>query len=283
MKIAKIKSFKIIIAFLALTGAIVAMNFEGLGLPVKNFAYTVSQPLQKFVWGLGAQVSSAFDDVNKMRSALKENQDLKIKIEQLAAENSQLNDLRKENESLKEALNLGLDREYDLKMAEVLGKDVSQDTLIIDKGADDMVQEGFPVIGSNKVVIGRISKAYKNFSKVSLVSNKEVSFDVSVSGSDVECLAKGLGGEGMALDLIPKDQEIKQGSSITTSSLGGIFPEGLLVGFVNEVDKNDVETFQSAKIDPAFDLEKIGEVFVIVGYKFQETPAGEAASSNKAK
>jgi len=275
MKLSRIKNFKIILVFLIVIVAMAAMNFTGLGFPAKNFAYSVSQPLQKFAWRMGAQVSGAFRNISGMRVAFKENQDLKIKIDQLTAENSQLNDLKKENESLKEVLNLGLDKEYDLKMAEVLGKDVSQDILTINKGADDMIEEGFPVITANKVVVGRISKTYKNFSKVSLVTSKEISFDVGVSESDIECLAKGLSGKSMMLDLIPKDKEVKRDAIITTNSLGGIFPKGLLVGTVDEVDKNDVESFQTAKITPAFEMDKIEEVFVIIGYKFQEGISAE--------
>jgi rod shape-determining protein MreC len=88
-------------------------------------------------------------------------------------------------------------------------------------------------------------------------------------------LAKGLSGKSMMLDLIPKDKEVKRDAIITTNSLGGIFPKGLLVGTVDEVDKNDVESFQTAKITPAFEMDKIEEVFVIIGYKFQEGISAE--------
>jgi len=72
------------------------------------------------------------------------------------------------------------------------------------------------------------------------------------------------------LDLVPKEIEMKLGAPVTTSALGGIFPDGFLVGTIESVDKNDVETFQVAKIKPAFEIEKIKEVFIIIGYKFKE-------------
>jgi hypothetical protein len=45
------------------------------------------------------------------------------------------------------------------------------------------------------------------------------------------------------------------------------------------VDKNDVETFQVAKIKPAFEIGKINEIFIIIGYKFEE---GQTKSVDKA-
>ncbi len=270
MKFPKIKSFNIYFALLAGVFFVAAMNFTVLGPIVKNFVYTATQPAQKMTWGLGARISGGLRDLSSVQNALKENQDLRATIDRLRADSSRIGELEKENETLKEALNLGLDKEYDLRMAETFGMDMLSDSLIIDKGADDMIEVGFPVVTSDKVVVGRISKVYNNFSKVDLISSKNMAFDVNVSGSDANGLARGLGGLGLMLDLVPKEIEMKLGAPVTTSALGGIFPDGFLVGTIESVDKNDVETFQVAKIKPAFEIEKIKEVFIIIGYKFKE-------------
>jgi cell shape-determining protein MreC len=110
------------------------MNFTILGPIVKNFVYTATQPAQKITWGLGARISGGLRDISSVQNALKENQDLRATIDRLLAESSRIGELEKENETLKEALSLGLDKEYDLRMAETFGMDMLSDSLIIDKG-----------------------------------------------------------------------------------------------------------------------------------------------------
>jgi rod shape-determining protein MreC len=225
---------------------------------------------------MGAKLSGGLQNIASIRNAIRENQDLRARIDGLLADNSRIAELNKENETLKEALGLGLDKEYDLRMAETIGMDMMADSLVVDKGAADMIETGFPVVTSNKVVVGRISKVYKNFSKVDLITGRGITFDVNVSENATNGLAKGLGGFGLMLDLIPKDIEIGQGDPVSTSALGGIFPEGFLVGMVDQVNKNDVETFQTATIKPAFEIGKIREIFIIIGYKFEDAPDGGA-------
>lgn len=274
LQVKSFNTYAVIAAGLIFAGA---MNFTQLGPTVKNFVYGAAQPLHKMTWGLGAKISGGLQNIASIKNAIKENQDLRARIDGLLADNSQIAELTKENETLKEALGLGLDKEYDLRMAETIGMDMMADSLVIDKGAADMIETGFPVVTSNKVVIGRISKVYENFSKVDLITGKDITFDVNVSGNATNGLAKGLGGFGLMLDLIPKEIGIEQGAPVSTSALGGIFPEGFLVGTIDQVNKNDVETFQTAIIKPAFEIGKVREIFIVIGYKFEDSPAKDGA------
>lgn len=271
-----IKNLNIYAVFAAGLVFAAAMNFTQVGPAVKNGVYGSTRPLQKMTWDLGATISGGFQNIFSIQNAIRENQDLRGRIDGLLADNSRIAELEKENAALKEALGLGLDKEYDLRMAETVGMDMMAESLMIDKGADDMIEAGFPVITSGKVVVGRVSKVYDNFSKVDLITNKNVTFDVNVSGNAASGLAKGLGGLKLMLDLIPKDIEIGQGNPVTTSAMGGIFPEGFLVGTICEINKNDVETFQTATINPAFEISKVREIFIVIGYKFEDIPASDA-------
>lgn len=270
MKLPKIRNLNFYSAVVAGGFFVAAMNFTAFGNFAKNSVYTLTQPIQKRVWGFSADISGGIQGIVAVRNALKQNRELLDRINQLVAENFQIEELKNENQTLKEALGLGMEKEYDLRMAETIGTDVVGDSLTIDKGADDMIETGFPVVTSNKVVIGRISKVYDDFAKVDLITGKNMAFDVKLSESGANGLAKGLGGLNIMVDLIPKDVEVKPGSPVTTSAMGGIFPEGYLVGTVDSIEKNDVETFQAAKIKPAFELGRIGEVFIIIGYKFDD-------------
>jgi len=132
----------------------------------------------------------------------------------------------------------------------------------------DGIAVGMPVITSKKILCGRVSETYDNFSRIMLVSDKASFFDAKVLGQDPDPdifgVVKGTGSLGLEITLISKDKNIKIGDQIVTSPLEGIFPKGLLVGEINSVNNKDAEPFQSAEIKPLFDAGDINMVFVIL-------------------
>lgn len=240
------------------------LNLTPFGKEVKNFFYLISSPIQKTFWQTGGKVSVFFETITQIKDLKQENKELELKIQELLAENVALKELKKENEILREGLEIGLEKEFKLTLTEVIGKDVSQDLLIIDKGwSEDGILEGMPVISQQKTLIGEISEAYKNFSKVLLISNPKSSFDAKIVETETFGIVKGKGNLKILFDLVPREKEIKKGDLVVTSALGGVFPAGLLVGEINEVTKSDLEPFQVAQIQPAFNIEDLEKLFVI--------------------
>jgi len=220
----------------------------------KNAVYGALAPVQRNIWAGGARVSAFIDSISSMSSASAENERLRRQVNDLTVKTAQLGELKKENDFLRQGLNLELDKDFDLKLAGIIGKDASRDVLIIDKGSNDLVEAGMPVITAEKAVVGKISKVYADFAEVALITGRDFSFDVKVGDDAVDCLVKGRGGLSAAIDLVPKDKKLEAGAAVITSPLGGIFPAGLLVGTVGDVDTNDVEMFQSGSVVPAFDF-----------------------------
>lgn len=233
---------------------------------VKNFFYKISEPIQKILWQAGKKVSIFFETLAETSSLKKENEEIKLKIQELLAENIFLKELKKENEILREALNLGLEKEFELSLAQVIGKDISEDFILINKGFEDGVSKNLPVITSQKILLGRINKVYKNYSKVMLLTNKESSFDGKIAEKEILGQVLGKGNFKAIFDLIPPEKEISEGDLVETSALGGIFPKGLLVGKIGKVQKSDIQTFYQAEISPLFDLNKLEIVFIILEF-----------------
>jgi len=247
----------------AILAVAVIMTLNFFQNPVRNFFYLVSAPIHKTLWGAGERVSDFFETIAEFKNLKKENEDLKLKINSLLAENAQLIELKNENKILKTALNLGLQEEFKLTLAQVIGKDISQDSLLINKGAKDGLTKNLPVITEQKNLVGRISEVYNDFSKVMLISSKDSSFNAKVSEQEIFGVVKGKGGLDLFIDRVPQDKELKVGDILVTSVLGGIFPKGLLVGEIREIKKSDLEPFQQAEISSFFDIGKLGNLFVI--------------------
>jgi rod shape-determining protein MreC len=258
--------FKIGLIAVLLIAFFVILNLTGFSKEVKNFFYLISSPIQKTLWQAGNNISDFFEAISGTEKLKKENEELLLKNQELLVENAGLRELEKENEVLRKALEIGLEKEFKLLLAEVRGKDVSQDTLLINKGSKDGILKGLPVITQQKALIGKCGEVYENFSKVNLISHKESSFDAKISDSDIQGVVKGEGNLKLFLDLIPKEKEIEEGAPVFTTVLGGIFPEGLLVGEIKEVLKSDIQPWQEAEIEPAFDIKGLETLFVITNF-----------------
>lgn len=256
----KLKTF---LFFILVILIFVAINLTGVSSQVKNFFFNISASFQKTMWGAGENVSDFLGSLFRGKYLEKKVSELESENQRLLADVVSLGVLEKENASLREALGVGLEKDFTLALSQVINKDIFQDSLLINKGLEDGISEGLPVITSQKVLLGRIGEVYSDFSEVILITNKNSFFDAMISGKDIYGVAKGKGGLGLLLDLIPKEKEIAEGDLVSTAALGGIFPQGLLVGQAREVRKADVEAFQEAEITPSFDLASLEEVFII--------------------
>jgi rod shape-determining protein MreC len=215
---------------------------------------------------LGDRISGFFETVgnlSKLKAADDESQKL---IQELLAEKASSAELKKENEMLREALQIGLQEDFQLAFAEVIGKDIGQESILINQGAEDGLSVGMPVVTEQKILLGRISETFKNSSRVILISNKESSFDAKVSDTDTTGIARGQGGSKIKFDLVPQDQALGVDDLVVSSSLGGVYPEGLLAGVVSKVSRNDVTPFYQAEIAPLFDIQETAAVFVILNF-----------------
>lgn len=257
----KLKSGAVLLLLIAL---FVILNLTGFSKNIRSFFYNSFSSVQKNLWGAGAGVSDFFETIFQLKNIKSENEKLKNENQELSGQLASLLELKKENEILHEALNLGLEKEFRLVLAQVTSKAIGQDVILINKGQKDGLAPGMPVITEQKVLVGKITEVSDRFSKVMLISDKNSTFDAKIIDTKIEGVFKGQGNFKAALDLIPRDSQIKEGDQIVTSALGGVFPSGLLAGKITAVQKNDVGSFQKAEISPIFEVSELDNIFVIV-------------------
>jgi rod shape-determining protein MreC len=240
-----------------------AVNLTGASLHIKNFFFNISSSSQKALWNAGESVSDFLSGFFQREYLEKKASELELKNQELLGRIVSLENAEKDNILLREALNIGLEKDFKLEFCQIINKDISQDSLLVDKGSEDGISKGLPVITSQKVLLGRIGEVYNNFSEVILITNEDSTFDAAISEKDIYGVVKGEGNMKLFLDLVPKEKDISIGDLVSSAALGGIFPKGLLVGQIKEVEEIDVETFQRAEISPSFVLESLREAFII--------------------
>ena len=256
------KNIGIIIGGLALILTVVVLLniFQGVVRPV---FYFISSPFQKFFWQAGENTASFCSSFINAGSLKQQTIDLVGKNQALIAENEKLKVLSVENETLRQALSLNLQKDFKLTVAQVIGKDISQDILQIDRGSADGIFVNMPVLSSQKILVGKVIEVYKHFSKVMLISSKKMSFDAAIQNKKINGLIRGLGNLQVIFELIPREKDIAKGDVIATSALGGVFPAGIPVGEVKEVKKNDVDTFQQISVTLYSNFNDLNFLFLI--------------------
>ncbi|MBU2545470.1 rod shape-determining protein MreC [Patescibacteria group bacterium] len=233
---------------------------------MRGFFYSFSAPIQKVFWRAGDSMSNFFLGIF-LSGNLKERADqLEASNQKLLSQIVSLREYEQENQSLRKALGVELQKEFKLSLAQIISKDVSQDSILIDKGEKDNILKDMPVITEEKVLVGRVIDVYDKFSKVMLISNKNSSFDAKEPGSLISGVIKGMENGGLFFDLIPSEAEVNEGDIICTSSISGIYPEGLLVGKIKSIRKSDIESFQQAEIEPSFNLSSVENLFIITEF-----------------
>jgi rod shape-determining protein MreC len=73
----------------------------------------------------------------------------------------------------------------------------------------------------------------------------------------------------LSLDYVSQEATVAVGDIVLTSGMGGVYPKGLLVGDVLDVQVNENDLYQHIAVRPTGQVEGIEEVIVLVG----STPA----------
>ncbi len=149
-------------------------------------------------------------------------------------------------------------------VAHVIGRDPSNwnASLIINKGQKDGLRVGMPVV-SILGVVGRIFEVGNKTAKVILVSDPSFSVAAIVQRTRESGLLTG-SLEGICrLDYLTDKADVKVGDLVITSKLSSVFPEGILIGQVQDVRASENSHTAECFVDPVVDLAQIEEVIVI--------------------
>jgi rod shape-determining protein MreC len=187
---------------------------------------------------------------------LKENQLLRQKL-------AALQEVRMSNLRLRKLLDFREETGLPAVPARIIAVDASSwfRTVIIDKGRQDGLDEGQPVVVAEGVV-GRIIKCAARQSRVMLITDASSAVAVLVQRSRTRAICRGEG-TSLALEFAQRQDDIKVGDLIITSGTGGLFPKGLVIGRTSTVKRGSFGLFQTVEVKPLVDFSRLEEVLVL--------------------
>ena len=188
--------------------------------------------------------------------------------------------LEAENEHLRRLVGLREGLHAKSVAAEILydARDPFSRKVIIDRGIQDGVDRGQPVIDESGVV-GQITRVFLLSSEVTLLTDREQAIAVQNVRTGVRGIAYGNAAGGPAgqieLRFMPTNADIKPDDLLVTSGLDGIFPDGLPVARVLTVERNAAFQFARVLCAPLGGTERNRHVLVLLTEKPAPRPADE--------
>ena len=256
----------LIISVVLILGLVFLNLFPNASKTLENFIFKIFSPAQKLFIKTGDSISGFSKILLSIRNLGEENTQLRQKNTELETQVSELKAVKAENEALRSALNFSPKDATVYEMASVVGKNITggEDWILIDKGTDNGIEKNMAVVSEQFSLVGKVIESGKNFSKVMLITDKNNVVAALIENKRSEGLTQREGGsDKIFLDFIPKNENIELGEKILTSGMDNVYPKGILIGKVENIDSSENQLFQKISILPAVDFNKLEEVFVL--------------------
>ncbi|MBQ9950138.1 MAG: rod shape-determining protein MreC [Clostridia bacterium] len=241
---------------------------------VENAVGVVVTPIQTFAQTVSNAIVKGVRELFNTTDADKENAKLKAQVAELEVAVESYEELRQENERLKDLLNYAdsMDSGTEYVTATVIANSNSVwfDMFTLNAGKNSNIDPGDPVVTGDGLV-GIVTDVGATWCKVRSVIDGDTKVGVIVertrdNGFVRGTLASGSGDDKLELYFMPSGSDLTPGDKIVTNGLGGDqIPKGIIVGTVSEVMRvSGTGTDETnAVVLPAVDFLHLEDVMVI--------------------
>ena len=272
-----------LLIFIALSIGLLTVYF---GEPASGGLHAIQRGAQEVLAPIEEGASRAFkpfrDLVNwfgDVFDAKGENKDLKKENAELREDLARAQTLQREAEQLRDLVNLPKDDLFPQNAEPVTARVIArsptswQSSIQIDKGSSDGIEEDMPVVASGSSgggLAGKVTSVSRGTSKVTLITDESSAVSAQVMPDGAAGIVRPTVGDpdDMLLDFIEKDRPVSEDTTIITSGtrsdrFESLFPRGIPIGRVTEVDAEERELYQRVHIKPFADLKRMDFVQVL--------------------
>lgn len=224
---------------------------------VAPIQFSVSKPIEVAEW-----LKASFSTHQQLTQ---QNANLKSQLLLQKAEMQKIISLQKENKQLRALLRSTPNLQTNYQVAQILAISLEPflAQVVLDKGKDDLVYIGQPVLDSTGLM-GQVIQIGSLTSRVMLVSDSRSAVPVQDERTGIRAIMVGQGSNRpLKLINVPQTSDIRVGDELTTSGLGLKFPVGYPVGVVIKVKNQPGQHFSSITVRPSANLQKSRQVLLI--------------------
>ncbi|MDI1298837.1 rod shape-determining protein MreC [Methylotenera sp.] len=196
---------------------------------------------------------------------LSENRKLKQNALKQAVELQKLNTLELENNNLRQLLQTNKSIVETSVAAEIMhvGRDLFTKKIIVNRGASHNIAAGEAVVDATGV-IGQVTRIYPLSSEVTLITDKSLAIPIQVERNGLRAIAFGHGRDNtLDLPYLPTNVDIQRGDKLVTSGIDGVYPAGLAVATVSQIEITPDSPFARIICVPTGGVENHKQVLLV--------------------
>ncbi len=245
------------------------------GGPLMTMANYIFVPMQRGIDHVGSLISSSNEEAKSRQELLEENEMLKGQVDELT---TKLTNLQLQQTELSELLDLyELDssyKEYKTTGAHVIAKGSNNwfSTFTIDKGTADGIKDSMNVIAGSGLV-GIVIQAGKHYSTVRACIDDTNNVSGMILETNDNCIISGnlkmmTESNMIEISALEDDKDaVSPGCAVVTSNISDKYLPGILIGYVEKLEKDSNGLTKSGSIAPVVDFKHLKDVLVILDTK----------------
>lgn len=255
-----------LLAFVTLSLALLVADSQWRVLePVRQVVSIGLYPFQRAVLLPRDAVRTVNDWYNAASLVRTENESLQRQRIELAQVSTHAAQLAAENAQLRRLLGVSDNAAQSAVVVEVLYEPASafNQRLVFNKGSSDGLAPGMPVIDEGGVV-GQIVRVTPMTAEAALLTDEQVSIPVQLLRNGLRLIAFGGNSQNkVEVRYLTADADVREGDTLVTSGVGGLFPAGLPVARVETVERDTASGFARALAEPLAHPERYRHFLVL--------------------
>ena len=249
--------------------ALVVLNLPGqTAARLKLALGSLFLPLFGLAGSTQQVVGAAGDAILPRRELVKQNAQLRQEEQRLRLQALQAAEIAGENARLRQLVGWRAQTPWKLKLAKVVLREPANwwRSIQIDLGSRDGLQVNLPVL-TTEGLVGRVASVSLTRSQVVLLGdpNCKVAARVENETRDTGVISADgpLAAQLVRMDYLSRGAELKPAQRVFTSGEGGIFPKGIPIGQIVDVQPVDYGLRYEARVRLAANLNALEEVWVM--------------------
>lgn len=268
---------KYVLIIMTIVGiSLMAMTFSTdlFSGPVKNTASYIVVPFQNGINVVGEWLTGLTDGFRNSQELARENRELQEKIDELNFQNQGLLENQAELLRLQELLQTGEDYvQYNMVGATIISKDPGNwySTFVINKGTEDGLAVDMNVIAKGGLV-GIITEVGEHWATVRSIIDDTSNVSGMIANTNDHCVITGnltlMNSDLIEFSqLVMEEGTVSEGDAVVTSNVSDKYQTGILIGYIDEMERDANNLTTSGTIIPAVDFKHLREVLVITDLK----------------
>jgi rod shape-determining protein MreC len=227
-------------------------------------------PLQRAMNDAGNTAAHFFGAIGEIDRLRGENAQLRARVDGLTLDNADLRERAVAAEQAAKLQQIQAALPFETVAAQVIARDPTGivHALTLDAGADRGIAVGHVVLAEQGLV-GRVTEVGPSYSKVIPITDSSSSIIAMVQRSRATGIVRGMFGDALVLEWILQSEDVAAGDVLITAGLAlsqeirSLYPKGLVIGTVLDVQKADVLAYQKAVVRPAVDQRRLERVVIV--------------------